>query len=112
MSAKVYTPVQLRWFAAGYGIIAQRYEKLLETPEYEEIIDELMEPDEHWVEGAVSESKATKKEKAARKEFLEKLERCNNRRDKAKWRWALNLYKAGRYYEASPMLEFICAGND
>ena len=84
---KTYTKAQMRWFYAGYSIIAQKYEQQLSSPEYEELIDELMDDsDKNWVEGEISESKATKREKAARKEFLWDLEKRNNKRSKAKWR--------------------------
>ena len=87
MSVKTYTKAQMRWFYAGYSIIAQKYEQQLASPEYEELIDELMDDsDKNWVEGEVSESKATKREKAARKEFLWNLEKRNNKRSRAKWR--------------------------
>lgn len=132
MSAKVYTKCQLLWYKACFSTIAQKYESLLASDPYTEIVDEdiidllltIDLPDESDkkeessflsfgkkpVQKEPEKPKLTKSQKAEKLDKLEKIRRRNKKRDRAKWRFGVNLYKCGDYFKAAPLLDFISKG--
>ena len=128
MSAKVYTKCQLLWYKACFTTIAQKFELLLASDPYTEIVDEdvsalllisdLPEESEEKEESSFlsfgkkppEKPKLTKAQKAEKLDKLEKIRGRNKKRDRAKWRLGVNLYKSGYYFKAAPLLDFISKG--
>ena len=114
MSSKFHSRSQLKWFLLGYGIIAQKYEIQLsnETSDSNAIdIDESQEKkDSSEIEVIGVEASKDKISKKAAKELEKKEEKSARKHDRAKLRFGLNLYKAGKYIEAISHLEYICSG--
>jgi tetratricopeptide (TPR) repeat protein len=131
MSTKVYKRGQLHWFKTGFKIIANRRQAELDSPDFAEFIEsELIE--RQLAAAAASEKSArdksqtkvdkdpNKAEKEAKKSEKEakrsaeertlKIEMRIRKRDRAKWRLGLNLYKCGDFFEAYALLEYIASG--
>jgi len=123
---KLHSKNQLHWFAAGYKIIAEKYVNQLASEAFAEIMDDgSLAAVERIPEKESSNSLMTlvtksnmapereKEDRALRraaKELKKKIEMRDRKRDRAKWRMGLNLYKAGSYFDAIKVLEFICSG--
>lgn len=122
MSFKVHTKAQLRWYGAVFKVITNRYEELLMTQNYAEtvedavvVIDESVGNDKKKTgketnDGDPEKARMSKEEKLAFEEKQNKIQRRRKKIDKAKWRLGLNLYKAGDYFKAAPLLEYCCTG--
>jgi tetratricopeptide (TPR) repeat protein len=130
MSTKVYSRARSRWYKAGFKIIANKRKAELESPEFaefteEELIEKEMERKEKEKKGSAKAAPAAapskeKAEKALQKAEIEakraaeerttKIEMRLRKRDRAKWRLGLNLYKCGEFFEAYTLLEYIASG--
>ena len=120
MSSKVYSKAKLRWFRAVFKVVSNRYEELLKTPNYAEIVEDV--PVAEVVVDVVGKSgkgvkdgepvkpRLTSEEILAREKKQKEIYNSRKRIDRAKWRLGLNLYKAGEYFRAAPLLEYSCTG--